>query len=48
MVKKFGKQFKHLKEKLYSKLCEEKNSRMFAESLCIFLTTPNEVENMLK
>ena len=33
---------------MYSKLCEEHNIRQIAESLYIFLTTPNEVEKDVK
>ena len=40
----FTEYFKSTREKLYSKLSEEQNLRKFAESLHIFLTTPDEVE----
>ena len=40
----FTEYFKSTREKLYSKLSEEQNLRKFAESLYIFLTTPDEVE----
>ena len=38
----------NLQEKLYSKLCEEENIRKVAESLYIFLTTPDEVEKYVE
>ena len=44
----FREYFKSTKEKLYSKLNEEQNLRKVAKSLYIFLTTPDEVENMLR
>ena len=37
-----------MKEKLYSKLCEEQNIRKIGESLYIFLATPDEVEKYAK
>ena len=40
----FSEYFKSTIEKLYSKLCEEKNIRKVIESLYIFLTTPDKVE----
>ena len=46
VVIKFGEYFKSTKEKLYSKLFEKK--RKFAESLYIFLATPDEVEKYTK
>ena len=39
----FGEYFKSTKEKLYSKLSDEQNLRKDAESLYIFLATPDEV-----
>ena len=40
----FGEYFKSMKEKFYSKLCEEQNIRKVAESLHMFLTTTDKVE----
>ena len=37
-----------MREKLYSKLREEKNLRKFAELLDIFLTTPDDVEKYVE
>ena len=44
----FGEYFQSMREKLYSKLCEEQNLRKIGESLYIFLTTPDEVEKYVK
>ena len=44
VVKNFCEYFKSSQEKLCAKLCEEQNIRKVAESLYIFLTTPDEVE----
>ena len=44
----FSEYCKSTREKLYSKLNEEQNLRKVAKSLYIFLTTPDEVENMLR
>ena len=43
VVINFGEYFKSSKEKLCSKLTEEQNLRKVAESLYIFLTTPDEI-----
>ena len=48
VVINFGEYFKSTKEELYSKLFEEKNIRKVAESLYIFLTTPDEIEKYAK
>ena len=48
MSKNFSEYSKSTREKLYSKLKEEKNLRKVAELLCIFLTALDEVENMLR
>ena len=40
----FSEYFKSTREKLYSKLSEEQNLRKGAESLYIFLATPDEVD----
>ena len=40
----FGEYFKSMKGKLYSKLYEEQNVRKVAESLYIFLGTPDKIE----
>ena len=40
----FSEYFKSAREKLYSKLSEEKFLRKIAELLYIFLTAPDEVE----
>ena len=48
VVINFGEYFKSTKEELYSKLSEEKNIRKVAESLYIFLTTPDEIEKYAK
>ena len=42
VVINFGEYFKFTREKLYFKLSEERNLRKVAESLYMFLTTPNE------
>ena len=44
VVKNFTEYFKSMRERLYSKLREEQSLRKVAESLYIFLTTPDEVE----
>ena len=44
----FGGYFKSARKKLYSKLNEEPFLRPVVESLYIFLTTLDEVENMLR
>ena len=44
VVISFDKHCKRTREKLYSKLSEEQNLQKVAESLYIFLTTPDEVE----
>ena len=44
----FGEYFKSTREKLYSKLIEEQNVRKVAESIYIFLTTPDKVEKYAK
>ena len=44
----FSEYFKCTKEKLYSKLNEDQNRRKVAESLYIFLTTPDKVEKYVK
>ena len=44
VVINFGEYFKSMKEKLISKLNEEQNLRKVAESLYIFLITPDGVE----
>ena len=46
VVINFGKYYKFTREKLYSKLSEEKNLRKVAESLYSFLTTFNEVKKI--
>ena len=48
LVKNFGKYFNSTKEKLYSKLNEEKSLRKFVKWLYIFLTTPDEVEKCVR
>ena len=48
MSKNFNEYSKSTREKLYSKLKEEKNLRKVAELLFIFLTALDEVENMLR
>ena len=48
LVIKFSGYFKSMREKLYSKLSEEKNLRKFAELLDIFLTTPDDVEKYVE
>ena len=47
VVINFSEYFKFTREKLYSKLSEEKNLREVAESLYIFLRTPDEVEKYM-
>ena len=44
----FGEYFRYAKEKIYSKLNEEQNFRKVAETLYIFLTTPDEVEKYVE
>ena len=44
----FSEYFKSAWENFYSKLNEEQNLRKVAESLYIFLTTPNELEKHAK
>ena len=44
VVINLGEYFKSTKEKLYSKLNEERNPSKVAESLYIFLATSDEVE----
>ena len=48
VVINFGEYFKSTKENLYSKLNEEQNHRKVVGLLYIFLTTTDEVENMLR
>ena len=48
LVINFSGYFKSMREKLYSKLSEEKNLRKFAELLDIFLTTPDDVEKYVE
>ena len=43
-----GKCFESMREKLCSKLGEEKNLREVAESFYTFLTTPDEVEKYVE
>ena len=45
IVINFGKYFKSTREKLCSKLFDEQNLREVAESLYVFLKTPDEAEN---
>ena len=45
---KFHEYFKPTREKLHSKLSEQQNLRKVAESLYIFLTTPNEIEKYVE
>ena len=40
----FTEYFRSIREKLYSKLSKEQNLRKVAESVYIFLTTPDKVE----
>ena len=44
----FSEYFKSTREKLYSKLSEERNLRKVAESLYVFLETPDGVEKYLE
>ena len=44
----FSEYFKSTREKLYSKLSEEQNLRKVAESLYVFLKTPDGVEKYLE
>ena len=45
----FCEYFKSTREKLFSKLnIEKKNHRKIVKSICIFLTTPDEVEKYAK
>ena len=44
----FSEYFKSTKEKLYSKLNEERNLRKVAKLLYTFLTTPDEVKKYTK
>ena len=48
VVINFDKYFKSMRDKLYSQLREKQNLRNIVESLFIFLTTPDKVENMLR
>ena len=48
LVINFSGYFKSMREKLYSKLSEEKNLRKFAELLDIFLATPDDVEKYVE
>ena len=48
VVINFNKYFKSVRDKLYSQLREKQNYRNIVESLFIFLTTPDKVENMLR
>ena len=48
LVINFSGYFKSMREKLYSKLSEEKNLRKFAELLDIFLTTPDDIEKYVE
>ena len=48
VVINFNKYFKSVRDKLYSRLREKQNLRNIVESLFIFLTTPDKVENMLR
>ena len=48
VVINFNKYFKSVRDKLYSQLREKQNLRNIVESLFIFLTTPDKVENMLR
>ena len=43
----FSECFKFTREKLYSKLSEEKNLRKVAESIYIFQTTPDEKNTLI-
>ena len=44
----FRDYFKFKRKKLYSKLSEKQNFRKVAESICIFLATPDEVEKYVE
>ena len=44
----FSEYFTSTRKKMYSKLSEEQNLRKVAESLYIFLTTPDEVEKYVE
>ena len=44
----FSEYFKSTREKLYSKLNEERNLKKVAKSLYLFLTTPDEVERYVE
>ena len=44
----FSEYSKFIREKLYYKLCEEYNLRKVAESVYIFLTTPDEIEKYVE
>ena len=48
VVINFNKYFKSVRDKLYSQLREKQNLRNIVESLFIFLTAPDKVENMLR
>ena len=48
VVINFNNYFKSVRDKLYSQLREKQNLRNIVESLFIFLTTPDKVENMLR
>ena len=48
VVINFNKYYKSVRDKLYSQLREKQNLRNIVESLFIFLTTPDKVENMLR
>ena len=44
----FSEYFKSTREKLYSKLNKGRNLKKVAESVYIFLTTPDEVEKYIR
>ena len=44
----FSGHFRFTRKKLYSEISEEQNLRKVAKSLYVFLTTPDELENLLK
>ena len=48
VVISFGEYFRSTKQNLCSKLNEKQNLRKTVESLYIFPTTPDEVENILR
>ena len=48
VVINFSEYFKSTRKKLYPKLSEEQNLRKVAESLYIFVTTPDEVEKYVE